>query len=97
MYRVDRFGEPTNWNEAAQDAAERIAAHLPRLQRSVLLWWNDEFSIVFGNDGYDSGRGRRPRIYQRAQLEGHLLRQQPPDAGARKWGSGHLSTTIRGR
>lgn len=75
MYRVDRIGEPTNWNEAAEDAVERIAAHLSRLQRSVLLWWNDEFSIVFGNDGYDSGRGRRPRIDQRAQLEVHLLRQ----------------------
>jgi hypothetical protein len=88
MYRVNRFGEPTDWNEAAADAAERIAAHLPRLERGVLPWWNHEFSIVFGNDGYNSGPGRRPRIDRRAKLEIHLLRQQLPDARAREMGFG---------
>lgn len=88
MYRVDRLGEPTNWNEASADAAERIAAHLPRLKRGVLPWWDDEFSIVFGNGGHDSGLGRRSRIDQRTKLEVHLLRQLLPDVRAREMGFG---------
>lgn len=76
MYRVDRFGNPLDWNEAAADAAERIGAHLPHVDRGAVSWWNRELSVVFGKDG---GQG---------QLVVHLLRQVLADLNIKEMGLG---------
>lgn len=71
MYAVDTMGNPTDWNAAAVDAADRIQAHRFEEHNGAACWWKRGIFVAFGNDGYTQDEASRGAV--------DLLRQRLED------------------
>ena len=85
MYEVDTMGNPTDWNAAAVEAADRIQAHRFHQHNGAACWWKEGVFVAFGNDGYRQDEASRGAL--------DLLRQRLDDLGIAERGFGVDSDT----
>ena len=71
MYDVDTMGNPTDWNAAANEVADRIKAHRFDEHNGATCFWKRGVFIAFGNDGYSQDERSRSAV--------ELLRQRLND------------------
>ena len=80
MYDVDTMGNPTDWNVAAIEAADRIKAHRFDEHNGAACFWKRGVFIAFGNDGYTQDEKSRGAV--------DLLRQRLDDLQITELGFG---------
>ena len=85
MYEVDTMGNPTDWNAAAVEAADRIQAHRFAEHNGAACWWKRGVFVAFGNDGYTQDATSRGAV--------DLLRQRLSDLHITELGFGTDSDT----
>ena len=80
MYDVDTMGNPTDWNVAAIEAADRIKAHRFDEHNGAACFWKRGVFVAFGNDGYTQNETSRGAV--------DLLRQRLDDLQITELGFG---------
>ena len=56
------MGNPTDWNAAAVEAADRIQAHRFAEHNGAACWWQRGVFVAFGNDGYRQDETSRSAV-----------------------------------